>query len=190
LEYSAGNTLIVRNQFLSLLYEVFEKVCERSILNPLDSERYASDFCRKLEDANSVYRLIEVFKETLQAFSAMAARPLEGSKNIRIETTLQYLADNFNQPLRLPQVARQAGFSVPVFCRVFKKTTGSSFVSYVNKLRMEQAKTLLKTSGLNVLQIGQSCGFQTTYHFNRHFKKLAGMTPGDFRKRNSNRDKE
>jgi AraC-like DNA-binding protein len=190
LEYSAGNTSIVRNQFLSLLFQIFERVRKRSILNPQDAESYATDFCRKLEDADSVYRLIEVFKETLEVFSTMAVRPLEGSKNLRIETTLKYLADNFNQPLRLPQVARQTGFSIPVFCRVFKQTTGLSFISYVNKLRVEQAKILLKTSGMNVLQIGQSCGFQTPHHFIRNFKNWMGMTPGDFRKINSSRSKE
>lgn len=186
LEFAGREPAVVRSQFLSILFRLLEGAEARSALNPDDTKGYAEDFSRKVEDADSIYRLIEVFKQTLQTLSHLTAKPLEGAKNLRMETTLKFLEGHLDQPLRLPQVAKQSGFSVPVFCRLFKKTTGLSFVAYLNQLRVEQAKRLLKISGLNVLQIGQACGFQTPHHFIRNFKHLTGVTPGDFRKKQVN----
>ena len=187
LEFSAGHVDVVRSQFLAQLFQFLDRLKRRSLLNPKDAAGYANGFCRKLEDAASIYNLIGIFKETLQNLTLLAARPLEGSKSLRMETTLEFLRENFAQELRLPKVAKEAGFSVPVFCRVFKKTTGLSFVSYLNKLRVEKAKVLLTSSGLNVIQVGNSCGFQTPHHFIRNFKQWTGQTPGDFRKKLSSR---
>lgn len=185
LEFAEGNLIIVRGQLLSIFFRLLDLTRERSALNPQDVEEYAGRTCRKLEESDSTYRLLGAFKEALQTLSGLGAKPLEGAKALRMESILKYLADHFNQPLRLTQVAKQAGFSVPVFCRVFKKTTGLSFVAHLNQLRVEQAKNLLRTSGLNILQIGQACGFQTPHHFIRNFKRLAGVTPGDYRKKNA-----
>ncbi len=183
LEFSTGNVDVVRSQFLAQLFQFLDRLKKRSLLNPKDEAGYANGFCRKLEDASSVYSLIGIFKETLQNLTVLAAKPLEGSKSLRVETTLEFLRENFAQELRLPQVAKEAGFSVPVFCRVFKKTTGLSFVSYLNKLRVEKAKALLANSGLNVIHVGNACGFQTPHHFIRNFKHWTGQTPGDFKKK-------
>jgi AraC-like DNA-binding protein len=183
LEFAAGNAAIVRSQFMSLLFEFLDRIRKKNVMNFEEEENYATGFSRKLEEADSIYGLIEVFKQTLQGLSLLATRPLEGAKNFRMETTLKYLGEHYSQSLRLPQVARQTGFSVPVFCRVFKQTTGMNFVSYLNKIRVEKAKALLKTSGLNILQVGHACGFQTPHHFIRNFKQWTGLTPGDYRKK-------
>lgn len=183
LEFGGRETAVVRGQFLSVLSQALDKVGLKSVLNPSDTERFAAAFSEKMEEAGSIYRLIEVLKETLQALAGFSSKPLEGAKTLRLEATLKHLAAHCQEPLRLPEVAKQTGFSVPVFCRVFKKATGQSFVAYLNRLRVERAKNLLRTGGLNVLQVGQACGFQTPHHFIRNFKRVTGLTPGDYRKK-------
>jgi transcriptional regulator GlxA family with amidase domain len=84
--------------------------------------------------------------------------------------------------LRLPEVAKRAGFSVPVFTRAFKQATGTSFLSYVRSLRVDHAKRLLASSALTTEQIAQSCGFQSQHHLLRSFKKVVGQTPGEYRR--------
>ncbi len=182
LEFASGSVEVVRGQFLSLLFHFLERARKRSVLNPQDEKSYSEHFCKLLDNADSIYRLIDVFKETLRVLSVLAVNPLHGSKEIRMQTILDFLADNFQQPLRLPQVAKKSGFSVPIFCNVFKETTGVSFMVYLNKLRVEEAKSLLRSSRMNLLQVGQSCGFQTPHHFIRNFKRWTGTTPGDYRK--------
>ena len=100
----------------------------------------------KLEEAQSLYQVIEGFKEALARLGLVSSSALHGPKVLRLEATLQYLRENFAEPLRLPEVARRAGFSVPVFTRAFKQATGTSFLSYVRSLRVEHAKSLLASS--------------------------------------------
>ena len=104
---------------------------------------------------------------------------------MRLEATLQYLQDNFAQHLALPDVARKAGFSLPSFSRVFKQTTGTSFLPYLRTLRVDHAKKLLTTSLLTTEEVAQACGFQSQHHLARSFKKLVNETPGAYRKEHS-----
>lgn len=66
--------------------------------------------------------------------------------------------------------------------RIFKQQTGMSFNSYLNKLRIERAKYMLKESNENILEISLDCGYNNITNFNRIFKRLSGTTPGEYRK--------
>ncbi|HEY0710886.1 MAG TPA: AraC family transcriptional regulator, partial [Polyangia bacterium] len=145
-------------------------------------DRFASDLVVKLEEAQSLYQVIEGFKDALARLGLVSSSALNGPKVLRLEATLQYLRENFAENLRLPEVARRAGFSVPVFTRAFKQATGTSFLSYVRSLRVEHAKRLLSSSALTTEQVAQSCGFQSQHHLLRSFKKVVGQTPGEFRR--------
>jgi transcriptional regulator GlxA family with amidase domain len=104
---------------------------------------------------------------------------------MRLEATLQYLRENFAEPLPLPSVARKACLSVPTFSRVFKKATGMSFLTYVRGLRVEHAKNLIVTTPMSIDQIAQACGFQSQHHLIRSFKKATNQTPGAYRKQHA-----
>jgi transcriptional regulator GlxA family with amidase domain len=125
--------------------------------------------------------VIEGFRESLQRLCFVSSKALHGPKVIRIEATLHYLRQNFAERLRLPEVARKAGFSVPAFVRVFKEATGTSFLAFVRALRVESAKKLLTTTQMTTEQIAQSSGFQSQHHLIRSFKKVMGQTPGAYR---------
>jgi transcriptional regulator GlxA family with amidase domain len=145
-------------------------------------DRFAADLTRKLEEAQSLYQVIEAFKEALGRLTFVSSKAWDGSNVMRLEATLQYLRENFADPLPLPAVARKAGFSVPTFSRVFKRATGTSFLSYVRAIRVAHAKTLITTTPMNTEQIAQACGFQSQHHLIRSFKKETKQTPGAYRK--------
>jgi AraC-like DNA-binding protein len=182
LSYSAGRIEVTRSQFLSVLFQLLTGIERRYPIRAEARDRFASDLTGKLEEAQSHYQVIEGFKEALARLSLVSTSALHGPKVLRLEATLQYLRENFPEPLRLPEVARRAGFSVPVFTRAFKQATGTSFLSYVRSLRVEHAKRLLSSSALTTEQIAQSCGFQSQHHLLRSFKKVVGQTPGEYRR--------
>jgi AraC-like DNA-binding protein len=182
LSYSAGRIEVTRSQFLSVLFQLLTGIERRYPIRAEARDRFANDLVGKLEEAQSLYQVIEGFKEALARLSLVSTSALHGPKVLRLEATLQYLRENFAEPLRLPEVARRAGFSVPVFTRAFKQATGTSFLSYVRSLRVEHAKRLLSSSALTTEQIAQSCGFQSQHHLLRSFKKVVGQTPGEYRR--------
>ncbi len=180
--YSNERIEAVRSHFLAMLFRLIGNVQRRHSLRPATVEQFASELSLRLEEASSVYQLIESFKEVMQRLSFYASRALEGPKSIRLAATLQYLEDNFAEPLRLPDVARQAGFSVPAFSRVFRQATGTSFLAYLRGIRVEHAKMLLRTTSLSTAQIAIACGFQSPHHLIRSFRKVTNQTPGEYRR--------
>jgi AraC-like DNA-binding protein len=182
LVWSTERIEVVRSQFLSMLFTLIKNIQKRHLLRNEVAEHLADDLSQKIEEAPSVYRVIETFKDALARLSVFASRALEGPKSMRLDTTLQYLKDNFAEPLRLTSVARKAGFSVPAFSRIFKQATGTSFLVYLRNIRVEHAKMLLRTTTLSAEQIAQACGFQSQHHLIRSFKKVSKSTPGNYRK--------
>ncbi len=180
--YSNERLEAVRGQFLTTLFRLIGNVQRRHSIRPQAVDQLAEELSQRLEEAASVYQLIEAFKDVLGRLSFYASRALEGPKSIRLAATLQYLQDNFAEPLRLPDVARKAGFSVPAFSRVFRQATGTSFLNYLRNVRVEHAKMLLRTTALPTAQIAISCGFQSPHHLIRSFKKVTKQTPGDYRR--------
>jgi AraC-like DNA-binding protein len=182
LAYSAERIEMARSQFLAMLFQLLARIERRYPIRTDARDRFANDLVGKLEEAQSLYQVIEGFKDALARLGLVSSSALHGPKVLRLEATLQYLRENFAEALRLPEVARRAGFSVPVFTRAFKQATGTSFLSYVRNLRVEHAKRLLASSALTTEQIAQSCGFQSQHHLLRSFKKVVGQTPGEFRR--------
>jgi AraC-like DNA-binding protein len=185
LSYSAERIEVVRSQFLAMLFQLLARVERRYPLRSEARDTFAVDLTAKLETAPSLYQVIEGFNEGLQRLDVMGSKAVHGPKVLRLEATLQYLRENFRESLRLPDVARKAGFSVPVFTRAFKQATGTSFLAYVRLLRVEHAKKLLSTSQMTTEQIAQVCGFQSQHHLLRSFKKVTTKTPGEYRRAHS-----
>jgi AraC-like DNA-binding protein len=182
LRYSGERLEVARGQFLATLFQLWSGVLRRSSMQHEARDRFANDLTRRLEEAPALYQVIESFKEALGRLSFVASKAWQGSNVMRLEATLQYLRENFAEPLPLPQIARKAGFSVPTFSRVFRRATGQSFLPYVRSIRIEHAKNLIVTTPMSIDQIAQACGFQSQHHLIRSFKRATNETPGAYRK--------
>lgn len=66
--------------------------------------------------------------------------------------------------------------------RIFKNTIGTSPIKYVNCLKLEKAKSILKASNLTISETALSSGFSDPYYFSKVFKKEFGITPSEYRK--------
>ncbi|MDR6882042.1 AraC family transcriptional regulator [Bacillus sp. 3255] len=97
-----------------------------------------------------------------------------------IHKVVQYMEDNYHFDLSLDQCAQICGLSPHYLSKLFKKTMDVSFIEYLTKLRIERSIELLRTSELSVADIAGKVGYQTK-NFIRVFKKMTGVTPGQFR---------
>jgi AraC-like DNA-binding protein len=69
------------------------------------------------------------------------------------------------------------------FSRSFRRATGQTFTEFVNGLRVARACRLLALTRQQVSSIRDEVGFNSISNFNRHFRRIKGMTPGEFRGR-------
>ena len=84
----------------------------------------------------------------------------------------------------LEQIAAVACLSPNYFAWQFKRATGLPPHQYVLDRRVERAKQFLQTgSGISLAEVAAEAGFSDQSQFTHHFKRLIGVTPGQFRKR-------
>lgn len=100
----------------------------------------------------------------------------------RIDQVFRYTRDNFTHQIRLQDVARIAGLSVPAFCNYFKKSTKKTYIDFLNEIRVGHACKLLFETDLNVVNICFESGYNTLANFNKQFLKIKQITPSKYRK--------
>jgi transcriptional regulator GlxA family with amidase domain len=94
-----------------------------------------------------------------------------------------WLAENYEHPGVVAEVAHKSGLPKRTFDRRFKAATGYSPLAYVQALRIEEAKQMLETGTVSVDTIGREVGYEDASSFSRLFRRLTGISPGDYRRR-------
>ena len=93
---------------------------------------------------------------------------------------IEFSEAHWQQPITLKAVAEAAYLSVPHLCRVFKAASGTSYIDYLSRLRIEKACQLLRT-GMPVTDVCFESGFQNLSYFIQVFRRYVGQTPGVFK---------
>ncbi|MBI9019047.1 MAG: helix-turn-helix domain-containing protein [Phycisphaerae bacterium] len=106
------------------------------------------------------------------------------TKTDRLKPAIDFMLTNCVKDISLQQIAQASHFSVSRLCHLFKEQMGITVIDYLRNIRISRAKHLLLTTNKNCTEICFICGFSNQSYFNRTFKKLTGMPPNEFRKRN------
>jgi|GEM_PF-3376456 len=95
----------------------------------------------------------------------------------------QFIEQNYHDPdLSLSQFSDMFSMSPSALSMIFKEEFGEKFIVFLCKVRMEQAKLLLRETSFTIQDISEKVGYVHQMSFNRAFKKTVGMTPGEYRK--------
>jgi AraC-like DNA-binding protein len=93
-----------------------------------------------------------------------------------------FISKHFRDEIDSAEIAAAANIHPKYAMNVFKKSTGMTLNDYVNLMRLSYAQALLMQDDANVLQIAMDSGFGSLSAFNKSFRKIAGMSPSDFRR--------
>src|SRR5690606_10359804 len=94
-----------------------------------------------------------------------------------------WLAQNYERPDIVAELVRYSGLPKRTFDRRFRAATGYSPLGYIQSLRIEEAKHILETAATPIDEIACEVGYADTASFRRLFRRLVGMTPGDYRRK-------
>ena len=101
----------------------------------------------------------------------------------RLRPLFDYLEKHYDSTVLVDDAARLCAMSNSHFMYFFKRTTGQSFVSYVNHFRIAKAQVLLATTDKPLASISQEVAFCNQSYFGMVFRKLVGISPLAFRRR-------
>lgn len=109
--------------------------------------------------------------------------------SLNIGRIISYLNSNYQKNISLPEILQWSGMSKSALMRNFKQATGSTPIDYLIHIRIGKAFCLLRESGLSISEIAYQVGFSDSNYFSRSFRKIAGMTPRAFRKKETPENK-
>lgn len=139
----------------------------RLLQSPSDARFLAPPLTREI-----VYRLLMgAQSERLHQIAA------QGGNTHRITEALEWLRAEFDQPLRIERVARELGMSISSFNHHFRALTAMSPLQFQKQLRLQEARRLMLSEGLDATQAGSRVGYRDASHFTREYKRLFGAPP-------------
>jgi len=95
---------------------------------------------------------------------------------------LDFVAAHFGQPIRIEDMAHEAGLSASHFSRLFKSVIGDSPYQFLMRYRIERAEDLMLDPSKPLIDVALACGFSDQPHLTRIFKQQKGVTPKAWRK--------
>lgn len=100
-----------------------------------------------------------------------------GGSTHRIAVAVERLRKDFDQPLRIEEIARELGMSVSGFHHHFRAVTAMSPLQFQKQLRLQEARRLMLGEGMDAASAGFRVGYSDASHFTREYKRLFGAPP-------------
>jgi AraC-like DNA-binding protein len=103
--------------------------------------------------------------------------------NHKIDEVFLYLNKNFMRDISMPEVADLCHMTPQSFCRFFKTRTKSTFIDFLNDIRISHArKLLIESDDQTIAEIAYLCGYKNLSNFNKLFKIKTRLTPKEYKR--------
>ena len=171
-------------------FKIFLKLSNRGMtfhgrtkeqINSLMAGMVGMNGIQRLSSLLSVFDILSNTTEYELLASVGYAHNIQNNSD-RLGKITAYIMQNFDKEIALPEVAQMANMAVTTFCNFFKEQYRTTFVEYLNAVRIGHACKLLSDNDKNIVEVAYDCGFNNLANFNRQFKKYKKMTPSQFRK--------
>lgn len=95
-----------------------------------------------------------------------------------VSRAIRWLRDNYAEPVRIADLARLAGMSPSAFHRHFRAVTTISPLQFQKRIRLQEARALLVARPDDIAGVGHLVGYDSPSQFNREYRRLFGVPPG------------
>lgn len=100
----------------------------------------------------------------------------------KLKKAVEYISLHFSENLNLNSLAKMVYLSPNYFSVIFKETMHMTLFNYIQKIRVQNACQILKTTDTGIAEIAVSCGFNSVSYFNKIFREWMDCSPGEYRK--------
>lgn len=104
------------------------------------------------------------------------------SEDARITKILDYTYANYDEHIKINDVAKIANLTKESFCRFFKTSTNKTYMEFLTEFRINKACNMIKDNQRSMKEIGYSCGFDSLSNFYYQFKRIVKHSPLEFKK--------
>lgn len=161
----------------------FEDASAGRILEMLSNETLVGDPASRLFVEQAIDLLCtQLVRAHSSAGTVTDLAPRRGLADWQVKRVTGYMQDRLDQDISLEELSALVGLSRFHFCTAFKAATGQTPHNWLTALRMGRARQLLAERSLAITDIALAVGYQTPSAFAATFRRLARVTPSEFRK--------
>lgn len=173
------------------LSALFEKAKSGLLLTGVAKDKVASlmEIAVNATDLERIIILLSILKtiseseETLIVSKQQEYTWKKDYNRARLNDICNYTLSNYKNDISLCEISAVSHLSVTSFCRYFKSMTKKTYYNFLNEVRVSQACKLLIEDRYSTSLICYECGFNNISNFYRHFKKVMGLTPHEYRQK-------
>lgn len=161
----------------------------RSILAAISRSFHRFDFSQSRADYTDFYTFntlsdLRIYLKDLIFKLTKSEKENESEKSV-VDVAKKYIQENYYKDIDMTIVANMVSMSYTYFSKIFKEQTGMNFIDYLMKVRMETAERLLSDPTNKINEISSKVGYDNPKHFTRAFRNYFGISPKEYRDRNS-----
>ena len=178
---TAGNLDITKARILELVVVISRAAVEGGAqLSQLLGYDY--NYLADLDRQTSFEEVCAWVVRTLDAFidAVYSTRNVKSSRYLG--GVIEYIHEHFAEPVTLEQASALVPISPYYLSHLFREELGLTFLEYITRIRIEEAKRLLMATNLRIREIAENVGYDDAGYFAKVFRKTVGVTPNQYRK--------
>lgn len=156
--------------------EFLESVMEKPV-----KEQEKSKIISVVFAENSIVKTIEFLNEVFYDFGRFFYETYE--KQDIVDEIVRYTKKNYHLDLSLTELAKEFNYSYTYLGKKFRAEKKISYHTYLDNIRIEQAKKLIKSGSYYVYEIAEKVGYSNSDYFHKKFKKIVGISPKRYQKK-------
>lgn len=153
----------------------------KKIIHEKQNNHYYSDdiiLCYFKEMTIKLLRSLKI-ENTIHTLDSASKNYIENSV---VKKVLEYIHNNIDKKITLSDISQYVFISQSYLSRIFKKQMGVTLIEYINHLKLEKSKDLIRTGKYSLTQIADILGFTSVHYFSRQFKEKYGISPSGYSK--------
>jgi YesN/AraC family two-component response regulator len=175
-----------KNGAISLVAVVSRAIIEHGAES--ESIFFISDyFLNEIEQANNNKDLERIMNQIITEYCKVTKETLSESHSPIIQRCLHIINIRTYEHCTVEGIANSLNLSPDYLSLLFKKEMGTGMHSYIQTIKLEEAKNLLDNSDYSICEIGEMLGFCSGAYFSNVFKKLTGINPKSYRMKKQDR---
>lgn len=164
-----------------ILSTILRRAAEDGGVHPYALNRLSQEVNQKIESARSYEELVVYGEDVLRQYCSIVAELSFPNAGAVVRRAATYVQTNLSDNLTTRQMAKLLNLNPEYFSHRFSKETGSTFTDYVNRTRIRQAASLLKSTKLPIQEVAVASGYNSASYFIKKFHSVYGMTPTAYR---------
>ena len=185
-KFDIGDSLRKQKNDVIVLLVLCSRASIEGGLNPSIAYTLNDYYMQKLEEAKSASTINNLTHTMLEDFM-QRVRSAKQTTDVssQIQNICDYISVNPGEKFSIAELAERTGYTEYYFSHKFKKEIGISIADFIKQVKLEKAKLLLSATTMNIQEISDELAFGSRRYFSSSFQKAFGMSPSDYRNKNT-----